>query len=234
LETPSTISVPLERDSDEGIEPRGAAQPIVAVIVTTAVPYFARDIFIPSAVASFLSIIFSPIPTRLERFVGLFASCFLVVVTAIVAIAGLAYFLTTEIASVAVQITDYTDNISAKITALKGSTPEWLQRIEDGVTDVDRRVQKHEREARSTIPSIVVQAPATESGIEQVIRPTLPLLRDMIEMLFIIIFFFFLLYGRKELRDRLVRLTARCASRSRQKELRPQLTRLVITYFCSS
>jgi predicted PurR-regulated permease PerM/methanogenic corrinoid protein MtbC1 len=209
LKTPLTISVPLEMDSDEGIESGGAAQPIVAVIVATAVLYFARDIFIPLAVASLLAVIFSPIATRLERFVGLFASCFLVVVTAIVAIAGLGYFLTTEIASVAVQITDYTDNISAKITALKGSTPEWLQRIEDGVTDVERRVQKPERKARSTIPSIVVQAPATESGIEQVIRPTLPLLRDMIEMLFIIVLFFFLLYGRKELRDRLVRLTAR-------------------------
>lgn len=51
-------------------------------------------------------------------------------------VGGIGYFLTVELTSTAVQITDYTDNIAAKITALRGSTPEWLQRIEDGIKDV--------------------------------------------------------------------------------------------------
>ena len=185
------------------------AQPLLAVIVTTAVLYFARDILIPLAVAVLLAVIFSPIASRLERFVGRFASSFLVVVTAIMVIAGIGYFLTVELTSVAVQITDYTDNIAAKITALRGSTPEWLQRIEDGVKDVEQQLQKPEpRPKRSPSPT-VVQAPAAESGLEQVIRPTLPILSGMVEGLFIIVLFFFLLYGRKDLRDRLVRLAAR-------------------------
>jgi predicted PurR-regulated permease PerM/methanogenic corrinoid protein MtbC1 len=164
---------------------------------------------IPLAVALLLAVIFSPIASRLERFVGRFASSFLVVVTAIMVIAGIGYFLTIELTSVAVQITDYTDNIAAKITTLRGSTPEWLQRIEDGVKDVEQQLQKPEpRPKRSTTPT-VVQAPATESGLEQVIKPTLPILSGLVEGLFIIVLFFFLLYGRKDLRDRLVRLAAR-------------------------
>jgi predicted PurR-regulated permease PerM/methanogenic corrinoid protein MtbC1 len=209
LETPLTTPLPIGSDRDEGLEPGGAAQPIVGVIVTTAVLYFAKGILIPLAVASLLAVTFSPIASRLERFVGRFASSVLVVVTAIMIIAGIGYFLTTELTSVAVQITDYTDNIAAKITALRGSTPEWLQRIEDGVKDVEQRVQKPVPKPKLSTPSTVVQATATEFGLEQVMRPTLPILSGMIEGLFIVVLFFFLLYGRKDLRDRLVRLTAR-------------------------
>jgi predicted PurR-regulated permease PerM/methanogenic corrinoid protein MtbC1 len=209
LETPSTAPFPIGSDGDEGREPGGAAQPLLAVIVTTAVLYFARDILIPLAVALLLAVIFSPIASRLERFVGRFASSFLVVVTAIMVIAGIGYFLTVELTSVAVQITDYTDNIAVKITALRGSTPEWLQRIEDGVKDVEQQLQKPEPSPKRPATPTVVQLPATESGLAQVIGPTLPILSGMVEGLFIIVLFFFLLYGRKDLRDRLVRLAAR-------------------------
>src|SRR5690348_6088611 len=133
----------------------------------------------------------------------------MVVVTAIMVIAGIGYFLTVELTSVAVQITDYTDNIAVKITALRGSTPEWLQRIEDGVKDVEQQLQKPEPSPKRPATPTVVQLPATESGLAQVIGPTLPILSGMVEGLFIIVLFFFLLYGRKDLRDRLVRLAAR-------------------------
>jgi predicted PurR-regulated permease PerM len=88
LETPLTTPFPIGSDRNEGLEPGGAAQPIVGVIVTTAVLYFAKGILIPLAVASLLAVIFSPIASRLERFVGRFASSVLVVVTAIMIIAG--------------------------------------------------------------------------------------------------------------------------------------------------
>ena len=111
--------------------------------------------------------------------------------------------------SVAVEITDYTDNIAAKITALRGSTPEWLQRIEDGVKEVELQLQKPGPKRKRSTSATVLEVPATESGLQQIIRPTVPILSGMIEGLFIIVLFFFLLYGRKDLRDRLVRLTAR-------------------------
>jgi predicted PurR-regulated permease PerM/methanogenic corrinoid protein MtbC1 len=209
LATPSTILFTGDGGSEESIEPRGAAQPIVAIIVATAVLYFARNVLIPLAAASLLAVVFSPIATRLERFVGLFASSLLVVVTAVTAIAGLGYFLTSQIASVAGQVTEYTDNISAKITALRGSAPEWLKRIEDVVAEVQRQIEKPGRKPKVPTPAPVVQASATESGLEGVIRPTLPLISAISETFFIVILFFFLLYGRKELRDRVVRLMAR-------------------------
>ena len=164
---------------------------------------------IPLAVASLLAVIFSPIASRLERLVGRFASSALVVVTAIVVIAGIGYFLTIELTSVAVRITDYTDNIAAKITAVRGSTPEWLQRVEDSVKDVEQQIKEPVINPRRSTPSAVVQTPVTESSLERFVRPTLPLVSGMLESLFIIVLLFFMLYSRKDLRDRLVRLTAR-------------------------
>ncbi|HUY28068.1 MAG TPA: AI-2E family transporter [Candidatus Binataceae bacterium] len=209
METPSTTPLPLESDQDESIEPGGAGQPILAVIVTAAVLYFARDVLIPLAVASLLAVIFSPIAGRLEPLLGRFASSVLVVVSAIMVIVGIGYFLTVELTSVAVQVTDYTDNIAAKITALRGSTPQWLERIEDGVKDVERQVQAPTPRPKASHLSTVVQMPASDPVFETVLRPSLPIISAIIESFFIIVLFFFLLYSRKDLRDRLVRLAAR-------------------------
>src|SRR5579863_1230917 len=66
----TVVTAPLSvlSESDDHLEPGGAAQPILAVIVTTAVLYFARDILIPLTVASLLAVVFSPVASRLERF----------------------------------------------------------------------------------------------------------------------------------------------------------------------
>lgn len=209
METPPTASFPSEANHDEGPEAGGAIQPILAVIVTTAVLYFAKGILIPLAVASLLAVIFSPIADRLERLIGRFASSIVVVMAAVMVIAGIGYFLTIELTSVAVRITDYSDNIAAKITAFRTSTPEWLQHIENGVKNVEQRLQNPAPKPKHSAPAAIVQASGNESDIEQVIRPSLPIISGLIEGLFIIILFFFLLYDRNDLRDRFVRLAAR-------------------------
>src|SRR5271166_7147240 len=127
------LSLKADQDRHETPVHASVSQPILAIVVSTAVLYFAKDIFIPLAIASLLAVIFSPVAGHLEHFVGRFASSAIVVVTAISIVVSMGYFLTVELTSVAVRITDYTDNIADKIAALKGSTPAWLQRIEEGV-----------------------------------------------------------------------------------------------------
>ena len=185
----------------------GAATPLLGIIIATAVLYFAKDVLMPLAMAGVLSVIFSPIATRLERFIGRFASSALVVATAIIAIAVLAYFLAVQLTAVAVNVTDHSENIAAKINSLQGATPDWLASIEYGVKNVERRLQQAKPEHKKT--QTVVQAPAESSAAEQVLKPILPLLSGLAQVLLVIVLFFFLLYGREDVRDRLVRLTAR-------------------------
>ncbi len=161
----------------------------------------------PLAMAGVLSVIFSPVATRLERFIGRFASSALVVATAVIAIAVLAYFLAVQLTAVAVNVTEHSENIAAKINALQGSTPDWLASIEYGVNNVERRLQQAKPVRKKA--QTVVQAPAESSAAEQILKPMLPLLSGLAQILLVIVLFFFLLYGREDVRDRLVRLTAR-------------------------
>ncbi|MHB8381095.1 MAG: AI-2E family transporter [Candidatus Binataceae bacterium] len=185
----------------------GAAAPLLGIIIATAVLYFAKDILMPLAMAAVLAVIFSPVTSLMERFIGRFASSLLVVVTTVVAIGLLAYFLAMQLTAVAVNVTDHSENIAAKINSLQGATPEWLAAIEYNVSNVERRLQRPKPKRKPT--QAVIQAPAESSTAEHVLKPILPLLSDVAEVLLVIVLFFFLLYGREDVRDRIVRLTAR-------------------------
>ena len=45
-------------------------RPLFAIVITTVILYFAKDILLPLAGAFMLALVFSPIMERLERFVG--------------------------------------------------------------------------------------------------------------------------------------------------------------------
>ncbi len=209
MEKLSTAPLIAEHEQDERPSGLSSAGPVVAIILATVVLSYAKEILMPLTMAALLAVIFSPIATRLDRFVGSFVSAALVVVTTVTIVAGIGYFVTVELTSVAVQVTDYTDNIATKLTALKGSTPEWMLRVQDGIKDVEQQINEMTPRANRAKPAKVVQVPAVQSDLEQAVKPAVPILSGLFEGLLIVVLMFFLLYGRNDLRDRLVRLAAR-------------------------
>lgn len=209
MEEPIIPALASDDDRDEVPEAGGSGKAIIAFIVAIAVLSFGKDILLPLAIAALLAVVFTPIASRLERFVGPFVSAALIVVAVISSITALGYFLTVELTSVAVGMTEYSDNIASKLAKLEGSTPEWLQRIEYGIKDVELQVEK----AGPHLPKIkaptIVQAQPAAPTASDVLKPALPILGGIAELLLIIVLFFFLLYGRRDLRDRLIRLAAR-------------------------
>ena len=204
-------TAPLTPDHEQEERPDGlsSAGPIVAIIIATVVLSFAKDILMPLTMAALLAVIFSPIASRLDRFVGSFVSAALVVITAVTIVVAIGYFVTIELTSVAVQVSDYSDNVATKLTALKGSTPEWLQRVEDGIKDVEQQLNDLAPQSKRAKPAGIVQAPAAPSYLEQAAKPVVPILSGLFDVLLVVVLMFFLLYGRNDLRDRLVRLAAR-------------------------
>ena len=194
-------------DRDDGFE-GGVTRPVLAAIVATLVLYFARDILLPLAMASMLAVAFSPIATRVEPLLGRFASAALVVLLAITALGATGYFLTVELTSVAVEVAGYSDNIAAKIGRLEGTTPAWLQSIEVGVKDVQRQLQKQSPGSTIREP-ILAPAAAAPTALKEELGPAWPILSDIGKGLLIVMLFFFLLYARSNLRERLVRVAAR-------------------------
>jgi predicted PurR-regulated permease PerM/methylmalonyl-CoA mutase cobalamin-binding subunit len=182
------------------------AIPIFAVIVATAVLYFARDILLPLAMATMLSVIFSPIARRAEKVIGRLAGTALVVLGAIAMVGAIGYFLTTELSSVADELADYSPNIAAKLTALQKTTPAGLQRIERAIESVQKEVQRAGPKAPPK-PRTVQAVPQTSLGDN--LKPFVPVLSGLVDFLLIVVLLFFLLYSRHDLRDRVVRLATR-------------------------
>ncbi len=190
---------------DNGLSFLWAALPIVAVVFATATLYRGRDLLMPITMAFILAVVFTPLSNILERFVGRVCSAALVVVLAIGVIAAIGYFLTVELTQVADQVAGYSDNIGNKLAALEKSSPPWLQHLKYGLAEVQRRVQKDGAAPSSPKPVEVLPVPPTM--LEEV-QPVLPMLDGVVEGLLISVLVFFLLYSRKDLRDRFVRLVA--------------------------
>ena len=197
----------LESDIEEGSTLLGIGLPVLALMVATAALYLARDVLIPLSAALILAVVLSPIAGRLERLVGRFCSAALVVVTGVGIIAAAAYFTTLELIVVADEVAGYSYNIGSKLAAVEKNTPLWLQHIESAVSDVKRQVQKPDSRlpAPRPLPSVIVSSGSFADNLTS-IRPALA---AVVEILLVIVLLFFLLYSRRDLRDRLVRLAAR-------------------------
>ena len=178
--------------------------PILGVIVATGVLYAAKDLLLPMAMAAMLAVIFSPIASRLEKFIGRAFSAALVVLLAISVLAAVAYFLTVELASVAVQVAGYSDNIAIKIATVEKSTPQWFHRVEEGVANV-----QHQLRWKIPRPAVAQQPASQLPNTHDLVKQALPIATDVGEGSLVIVLVFFLLYGRRDLRNRMVRLAAR-------------------------
>jgi predicted PurR-regulated permease PerM/methanogenic corrinoid protein MtbC1 len=207
MEQPKSLTNLPDVNNDNGFEGGQTARPFIGVITATAVLYLGKDVLLPVAMAAILAVIFSPIANRLDRFVGRFVSAALVVLAAIAAVGAIGYFLTTELTSVAVKVAGYSQNISTKIGTLEKSTPSWLQRVEKGVSNVQQQLEKTHPKPKTD--SIVTQSPSSSPTINDVLKQTISIATGIGEGLFVIVLLFFLLYARRDLRDRFIRLAAR-------------------------
>ncbi len=189
------------------------ARTAIGVIIVVAVLYFAKEILIPLAIAAVLAVVFSSLASSLERIIGRFLSTVLVVAATMVGIGALVYFMAVQLTDVAVSVSSHSDTIARKINAIQGTTPDWLARIESGVTKIEKRIQPAKGSSQP-VHHAVAQPPVNSnssslsSTIEHILAPLLPMLAGIAELFLIIVLFFFLLYEREDLHDRLVRLLA--------------------------
>jgi predicted PurR-regulated permease PerM len=181
------------------------ALPICLFLIATTALYFGRAVLLPLALAAVLSLVFSSLAARLERWCGRILSAALVVMLIVGLVGLIAYFLTIELTTVAGQIAGYSTNIANKIATIEQKTPPWLQLIEQGVSNVQKRLQKANPAPR---PRTIVAQPESAS-LTQRLKPLIPIAQTLLGVLLTIMLVFFLLYSRKDMRDRIVRLGAR-------------------------
>lgn len=183
-----------------------SAIPVLAIVVATMILYRGSDIFLPITLAIILAVIVTPLCSFLEPYLGRFFSAALVVLVALGAVAAIGYFLSVEMTAVADKVSGYSVNIGNKLGALEKTSPPWLQHLKHALSDVQRRVQRDTPAPRS---HEIIQTASAAPSMAENLRPLLPVLGVLVEGLLIIVLMFFLLYSRKDLRDRVVRLIAR-------------------------
>ena len=188
-------------------------KPLLGIVISTAVLYLASGLLLPVAMGAILAIIFSPVANRLDHFVGRFISAAMVVIGAVAIAAAVGYFLTIELTSVAMRISDYSTTIGAKLAAIERSTPTWLQHIEAGIRNVQWQLEntqprpklKPNTQTLTATPKLQSPSPT----FNEVLNEVASIAASIGKVLLIIVLLFFLLYGRRDLRDRFVRLAAR-------------------------
>ena len=183
--------------------------PLCVMIIATGALYLGRPVLLPLAIALILSVVFSPVASRLEPYFGRLVSAALVVLVAIGLLSAMGYFLTIELTGVADQVAGYSDNIGNKLAALEKNTPPWLQHIQEAVTEVQRRVASANAAPAAARQPREVMAMPVPAPLSDSLKPVIPIVDGLVNALLIIMLLFFLLYSRKDLRDRFVRLAAR-------------------------
>src|ERR1700746_3681764 len=142
----------MESSPEDGggrFEAGRATRTLLGIIIATAVLHYARDILVPISFAAILAVVFSPIVRRLESWLGRALSSAIVVITGMVAIAGIVYFLTVELTSVAVEVSSYSSNIAAKLSHLERSTPRWLQDVEGALENIQKELERNQARRES-------------------------------------------------------------------------------------
>ena len=200
-------------------------------ILIVVVLYFAREVFVPLALAALLAFVLAPAANRLERFgMRRTPAALLVIVLSLATVAVLGWVLLGQIYSLALELPQYQQNVTDKIGSLHldsagklSTTVEMLdglnKRLKSGdtasspvisVVQPQRASRSHPNPVaianKTTQPvSVRIEEPQ-ESVLEFAGRTMTPFVHPLTTTFIVVIFLVFMLIGREDLRDRGLKL----------------------------
>jgi predicted PurR-regulated permease PerM len=199
-----------------------AAQPsrtptLVATAATVAVLYFAREVFLPLAIAILLTFALAPLVSRLRR-VGCPRSVAVIgtVTTAFLFLSAFGVIIAMQVSEVAQNLPTYQYNIVEKVRTLKetGSESQILERIGRVIERIGTEISRPEPEVRASpepAPEpepkpLLVEIFSPQRPVETLKNIINPLLGPLATTGLVIVVVIFMLFEREELRDRFIRL----------------------------
>jgi len=187
----------------------------VATAATVAVLYFARDVFLPLAIAILLTFALAPLVSKLRR-VGCPRS---VAVVGTVTIAFLFLFafsgvVAMQVSEVAQNLPTYQYNIVEKVRSLKetGSESQILDRLGRVMERINIEISRPEPELRASPEAeperkpVLVEIFSPQRPVETLKNIINPLLGPLATTGLVLVVVIFMLFEREDLRDRFIRL----------------------------
>lgn len=195
--------------------PRTALPTFAATAAAVAILYFARDVFLPLAIAVLLTFALAPIVTWLRRLgVPRLPAVIVCVLAAFTMLAIFGFVIATQIGQVAQNVPTYQANIVAKVRSLKEAGGSGG--IIDRISGVVERVGQEFNRPESTPAAPVAKPSRPEPLPVEIVSPEKPaeILKDLILPLIgplataglVVVVVIFMLLEREDLRDRFIRL----------------------------
>jgi predicted PurR-regulated permease PerM len=213
---------------------KGADSSLVTGILVLAVLYFARDVFVPFALAGLLAFLLAPLATRLERWkFRKTPAALLVILLCVVGLGSLGWAVLGQVYGLAVELPQYQQNVTDKVGALHLNSAGKLSSTVEMLTNVSKQIasggtvspvpvlpiaprQKASNRTLSAIPALKSNVPVTvrieepdESVMTMAGRTIVPLIHPLTTIFIVVIFLIFMLLGREDLRDRGLRLAGK-------------------------
>ena len=220
---------PFDASRPSRLDPQAlpGASVLLAVVVTAVIVaglYFAREIFVPLALAMLLSFALAP-PVRWLRHLHIprLPAVIAVVTLAFMFIFAFGWVVAWQVGDLAQSLPAYQRNIEAKIDALREAPPggRFIQRAAEMVRDLGRKMEEEDEPKPAAGPppeAGIVEPPAEEKPVTVVVQePPLaptelvrtivgPLMQPLATAGIVIVFVIFMLLKREDLRDRVIRL----------------------------
>jgi predicted PurR-regulated permease PerM len=193
---------------------------VVGVVVVTCL-YWAQTVFIPVALAVFLTVLLAPLVAVLQRR-GLrrLPSVLLVVMLAAAALGGGVWLVTAQVTSLAGEVPKYTENIKGKVQSLRhlgqGSVTSRLEKMIQDITGewnlpaASKKGTDQDKPAvaASQKPTAVVLEPETPAWLTRLPALLSSLLETLGSLALALVLVVFMLLKREDLRNRLIRLVS--------------------------
>ena len=187
--------------------------PVVMMGLAVAVLYFAREVFMPLAIAVLLTFALAPVLSLVRR-TGLprVPAVILVVAAAFVGIAAFSFVVVTQVTELARNVPTYQSNILTKIQSLKksGSESGVVNTVTQAIERVGKEIEKAgESSAQAPEPKpdpLLVEIYTPDRPIQILTSMVVPLIGPLATVGLIVIVVIFMLLEREDLRDRFIRL----------------------------
>jgi predicted PurR-regulated permease PerM len=198
-----SASVPVVVSASRRHLPSSNNRAMVMLFGTITVLYFAREILIPLAFALILTFLLTPVVALLQRLrIGRVPSVALAILVTMAVAGCVGWIIAFQLIDVAEKLPRYSQNIQAKMEALRIPTKGPLGLAATSLRETARELPPPA--ASSPLPIQVVQQPA--NGLEYLRGLAQPALRPLAVTGLVLIFTIFMLIKTTDLRHRLFRL----------------------------
>lgn len=191
---------------------------VVVAVVAVAVLYFAKVVFLPLGFAILFAFLLAPLVSLLERIrLPRILAVITVILGFVIILGAIGWAVTLQLVDVAAELPTYRTNIADKMAAINRPGDTVFSRAGKEITRLDEQLGLADSSARTELSAgrgrPLGSSPERPLHVEEVSRSTgrLDQLGGFVEPLvtafLTVVFTFFVLLQREDLRNRLIRLT---------------------------